>query len=184
MNRTTAILATIAGVGAGGAVIYFSDRARGAAASARITVESRLRPSDSKLAERVRSRIENAVSHPGAIDVSAHEGVVILSGSVLADEMSDLTREASNVRGVRHLENRLRVHRSAEGAPELKGEAKRPEWPRALRTIVGMTGGALTMYGMRRRHDALGRVASIVGTGLLAQRIANEKLRKIIRMAA
>lgn len=220
MNRTAAILATLAGVSASGAVMYFTDpergrkrrdmardkatsmwkdtadrvgkrsreiadRARGVAASARSTVERELKPSDNRLADRVRSRIGHVVSHPGALDVSAREGVAILSGSVLADEVSDLIRGASNVRGVHHVENRLNVHRSSEGVPELQGEGRpRREWPDALRTIMGLTGGALTLYGMRRRHEALGRMASIIGTGLLAQRIANEKLRKVIRMAA
>jgi hypothetical protein len=220
MNRTAAILATIAGVSAGGAVMFFTDpdrgrrrrrmvrdratsvwkdtadvvgkrsrdianRARGVAASARSTVEREAKPPDNKLADRVRSRIGHMISHPGAIEVSARDGVVILSGSILADEVKDLIRGASDVRGVHHVENRLSVHRSAEGVPELQGEGRpQREWPGTLRTIMGVTGGALTVYGIRRRHEALGRMASIVGTGLLAQRIANEKLRKIIRMAA
>jgi hypothetical protein len=110
---------------------------------------------------------------------------VTLSGSVLGYELGELIREAADVRGVHHVENRLSVHRTAEGVSELQGQGRqRREWPVALRTLMGVTGGALTFYGMRRRGEALGRVASIVGTGLLARRIANQRLKKIIRMAA
>src|SRR5437868_2972955 len=45
--------------------------------------------SDQALTERVRARLGRLVSHPGAIDVSAHDGEVTLSGPVLADEVED-----------------------------------------------------------------------------------------------
>lgn len=163
-----------------------ANRARGVAASARSTVRRGAeRASDEKLVKRVRSRIGHVVSHPRAIEVSAHEGRVTLSGSVLADEAGGLIRETSGVRGVEEVEHRLRVHRTAENVPELQGEGERRLGPSpALRTIMGLTGGVLTMYGMRRRRDALGRAASLVGTGLLARGVASARLRKIIRMAA
>ncbi len=220
MTKGAAILTGIAGVAAGGAVMYFTDpkygrqrlratsdrigrawkdvseaagrksrgltaRARGAAASAGPSIGRAGTASDEKLIERVRSRIESAVAHPAAIEVSAREGRVTLSGPVLAHEVGDLVAEVSHVRGVSEVENRLRVFRSAERVPELQGEGERMHGgSRALRTIMGLTGGALTVYGMRRRRDALGRAAGMLGTGLLARGIASRRLRKIIRMAA
>ncbi len=163
-----------------------ADRARGMAASARSRVRRGIeKASDERLVKIVRSRIGRVVSHPGAIEVSVHEGRVTLSGSVLADEAGDLIREASGVRGVEEVEHRLRVHRTAENVPELQGEGGlRVGRSPALRTIMGLTGGALTVYGMRRRSDALGRAARVVGTGLLARGVASGRLKKIVRMTA
>jgi osmotically-inducible protein OsmY len=162
-----------------------TSRARGFAESARSTVSRAVRASDEKLAEHVRARIGQVVSHPGAIEVAAHDGRVTLSGSALASEVGELILEASRVRGVAEVENRLRVYRKAENVPELQAEAaRRAGWSPALRTIMGVTGGALTAYGMRRRRDALGRAATVLGTGLLARGIASRRLQKIIRMAA
>jgi uncharacterized protein YwbE len=82
------------------------------------------RPDDatgSKLAARVRARLGRAVSHPHAIDVSVEDGRVILTGSVLADEIEAAVREAEKVPGVELLENRLQVMPRADESPALQG---------------------------------------------------------------
>ena len=102
------------------------NRTGGAAASLR----SRFRKEevgDEVLHERVRSAIGRAVSHPGAIVVSAHEGRVTLSGHVLEHELDDLLRTARGVRGVSELVNELQVHREADNVPALQGEGARRE---------------------------------------------------------
>jgi osmotically-inducible protein OsmY len=76
---------------------------------------------DRVLAERVRSRLGRLVSHPGAIDVSARDGCVILHGPVLKDEVDRLLSGVSSVRGVRGVENQLEVHDQPGDIPSLQG---------------------------------------------------------------
>src|SRR5262245_9943126 len=57
-------------------------------------------PSDDVLAERARSKIGRAVSHPAAIGVSVKNRRVTLRGPVLASEVEELLCAASSVRGV------------------------------------------------------------------------------------
>lgn len=162
-----------------------AGRAQGLAALATSTVRSKVtKASDERLAKRVRSRIRRAVSYPDAIEVTAQEGHVTLSGAVLADEAGALIKEAAGIRGVEEVENQLHVYRTPGQVPELQGELHRPGSSSALRTIVSLTGGALTAYGLRRRGDSLGRVARLVGVGLLSRGVAGGTLRSIIRKAA
>lgn len=64
---------------------------------------------DRVLEERVRSAFGRKVSDAGAIEVSAREGSVTLSGEVEADELQDVVRTVRRVRGVDHVDNRLQV---------------------------------------------------------------------------
>lgn len=73
------------------------------------------RADDRVLVERVRSGFGRSVSHPGAIDVTAEEGRVILSGHVLAGEHEALLTAVAKVRGVSDVEDRLQVHEGEQG---------------------------------------------------------------------
>ena len=73
------------------------------------------------LEERVRAAVGRAVSNPGAIEVDALGGTVVLSGSVLARELEELLSTARGVRGVEDVENRLAVFESPEEIPALQG---------------------------------------------------------------
>jgi osmotically-inducible protein OsmY len=98
------------------------NRAGGAAAELRSRV-SREEVEDEVLHERVRSAIGRAVSHPGAVTVSAHEGRVTLQGQVLEDELNGLLRTARQVRGVAEVVNELEVHPEPGNTPALQGTA-------------------------------------------------------------
>jgi len=76
---------------------------------------------DDVLVARVRAELGHHVQHTSAIEVSAADGRIILSGPVLADELNDVTRTVTAVRGVRGVENRLEVRQSAGNTPELQG---------------------------------------------------------------
>jgi osmotically-inducible protein OsmY len=76
---------------------------------------------DEVLAERVRSKIGHVVSHPGVIEVSAEDGLVILAGPILAGEVEELLASVSRVPGVTGLSNRLEVHEEAGQAPKPPG---------------------------------------------------------------
>jgi osmotically-inducible protein OsmY len=96
------------------------NRARGVASH----LKAKTRPeevSDAVVEERVRSEIGRAVSNPGAIEVRGFEGIVTLSGPVLASEVDDLLSAARGVRGVEEIENRLQVYESPEAVPALQG---------------------------------------------------------------
>src|SRR5262245_20236655 len=84
-----------------------SNRAHGVVAEARALTH---RPDQTALAERVKTRIGRAVSHPHAIHVAADDGVVTLTGPVLENEVDGLIRAVRCVPGVREVLNRLDVH--------------------------------------------------------------------------
>lgn len=76
---------------------------------------------DEVLQDRVRSRIGHVVSHPGSIEVAVRDGRLRLDGPVLAREVRGLLRCVSGIRGVAAVENRLEIHKTAEGVPGLQG---------------------------------------------------------------
>jgi uncharacterized membrane protein len=139
------------------------NRAGGAAAEAR----ARLREEevdDVILHERVRSAIGHAVSHPGAVEVTATEGRVTLQGHVLEDELAGLLAAAKRVRGVVEVVNELEAHRTAEGSPSLQGEGRRPGGRFAAGTVgAGLLSRARGLFaaGRSTRGEGGGRSWSI-----------------------
>jgi hypothetical protein len=134
---------------------------------------------DDVLAERIRSKMGRATSHPSAIDVRVRDGRVTLGGDVLQSEFSDLMSCVYSVRGVKDVENKVRTHSSASGFPSLQGAGRERRagargWTRSpgIRLALGATGGALALYGMRK-HSAAGRVLGAVGVGLLSSELTN-----------
>jgi len=96
------------------------DRAQDVAAD----VQSHLRPepvSDMTLVARVRSELGRATAHAGAIDVTATNGIIALSGHVLASDLERVLTTARNVPGVQNVENRMMVHETGDGIPSLQG---------------------------------------------------------------
>ena len=67
---------------------------------------------DETLVERVRSQIGHSVSNASSIEVTANDGEVVLSGSVLSDELESLLSRAFKVRGVKDIQNNLKVFNS------------------------------------------------------------------------
>ena len=125
--------------------------------------------SDRKLKSRVRSILEQEVSHPRAVVVDVQDGQVTLGGVVLASELADLLAAVEAVKGVQGILNHLEVHESAENVPELqkrrllKGRGLAP----VARILAGTAGGALALAGLKRR-DKVGIALGGVGLGLLA----------------
>ena len=99
---------------------YLSDYARGVAAETRGRF-SREQVTDEQLCARVRSELGRVVSHPRAIEITACEGNVTVSGPVLESEADTLLAAISSVRGVRHVDDRLQRHASAGNIPDLQG---------------------------------------------------------------
>jgi hydrogenase maturation factor HypE len=105
---------------------YMADRARGAMATGSLDhVSSSHSQGDIHLRERVRSRMGHLVSHPRAVEVSVEQGVVRLSGQVLAKELDGLLSQLTDIPGVRKVHNALAVLNDPSGF----GEVQRPKEP-------------------------------------------------------
>lgn len=114
---------------------------------------------DDVICARVRSRIGRYTSHPGAIEVTALDGRVVLTGDILAREVAPVVEVARSVRGVQHVDNQLRVHESAEHVSALQGgsephgepwEVAEATWTPGVRAVVGGAGAASLLYAFVR----------------------------------
>ena len=110
-----------------------SNRASGVLARLR-SVFDFSQPDDDVLVQRVRSRLGRVVTHPSAIEVSASDGVVTLSGPVLADEVRLFVDCVHHVHGVRAVRNRLDVH--AEGAIGTEAIGQLQSIPSSLHHLI------------------------------------------------
>ncbi len=175
------------GAAAGSVSRDLSNRVRGLAAQAGSVFKSAAADDDT-LAARVRSRMGRAVSHPGAIEVTAQNGVVKLSGDALTHQVNALLSCARSTPGVRDVDNQLRTHNRPGDIPNLQGgrarggarfELMQSNWAPATRLLATLTGGALMGLCMRRR-DALGAVAGTLGLGLIMRGATNIETRRIL----
>lgn len=127
-----------------------SNRMTGMASS--ITGPEEVNVSDDKLVARVRSYLGRVSSHPKAIEVTARNGRVTLSGPILADEVQQVVRTIKNVPGVQSVDNRLEVHQEAGNIPALQGGGRAPgiqpdilqqSWSPTTQALVAAGGSAL-----------------------------------------
>ena len=143
---------------------------------------------DAVLVERVRSRLGRVVSHPHVVQVRADNGIVCLSGTVLADEADVLLKSVRAVRGVKDVAFTLDVHAWREDVPELQGGVHRPgrrnefmqeNWSPTARLASGTVGSLMTLYGLTRGGLA-GVVAGVMGSGILLRSATNIETRKLV----
>lgn len=155
----------------------------------------RLRPDhapDEVIEERVRSQLGRIVSHPGAIEVSAREGRVTLSGPVLERELKPLLSRIRRVRGVKEVDDHLEVHTQPGNVPGLQGagrpreprsELMQENWTPALRLLMGAIGAAALVRG-KRRAGVVGAATTAVGSALLARAATNLPTRRLVGVNA
>lgn len=151
--------------------------------------------SDEVLVERVRSALGRAVSHPGAIEVSATRGGrVRLNGAALAHEYAELLETVSGVRGVREICDELAVYDDSAGIPELQGgrprrrtrfSLRREKWPPGGRLLAGASGSALVAFGAwqlfgSRQRGFIGTATAAAGALLLTRSLVNTPLRRMV----
>lgn len=143
---------------------------------------------DDVLEARVRSKLGRVVSHPHAIEVKVVEGLVILTGPVLADELHPLLDTVIVMSGVKNIENRLETHERANDVPALQGGRRRQgrrvgpfkiNWSPTTRLLATATGGSLTIYGLKRR-GLLGSALSSMGMGLVTRALTNVDARRLV----
>lgn len=130
---------------------------------------------DVTLSARARSRLGHVCSHPHAICVDVHEGVVMLTGDVLEREHARVVRELSKVPGVRGVEDRLQVHADARGVPSLQGEREastlQRTWAPGTRLAAGIAGAAFVGVSVLARGAVRWTLGGI-GLGVLSVAIA------------
>jgi uncharacterized membrane protein len=153
-------------------------------------INSRVRSetvTDSVLKARLRSKLGRIVSHPHAIDVKVVDGRAILTGPILAEEVVPLFEVIGGIAGLKSIENLLELHDKAGDIPSLQGGKRRSgerlgpfktTWSPTTRLVAGLTGGALTIYGGKRR-GAFGTAISTIGLGMLGRALTNFETRRL-----
>jgi hypothetical protein len=159
-----------------------SHRAQGLAAEAARGMPPRV-PNDGVLVQRVRAALGRAVSHPHAVQVSASDGCVCLSGPILQQEEKQLLEVVRNVPGVREVESQLSGYANADGVPALqggrprtgpRGELLQNNWapgPRLLATAGGLALMARACAPSRRGLS--GSLLGAAGMTLMARALVN-----------
>lgn len=142
---------------------------------------------DAVLVDRVRSKLGRIVSHPSAVQVTAENGNVTLSGPILTAEVPELLACANRVSGVNEVINNLEAHDEPGNHPALQGGRERPgnrsefmqeNWSPAARFVAGAAGASLAVYGGARR-DALGAGLGAAGLLLLTRGITNTEFKRL-----
>jgi BON domain-containing protein len=147
---------------------------------------------DEALVARVRAKLGRYCSHPGAIEVTAFNGRVVLTGDVLASEREQIFEAVRTVRGVEQVDNSLSAHQSAEGVSSLQGGSA-PErerfallqenWSPGIRLVTGGAGALLLLYALVR--GGLSSIGALgVGAVLLGRATTNQPLRRAFEATA
>jgi uncharacterized membrane protein len=166
----------------GGQVSAAARDTRNRTAGLAARLEDRFRrdeATDEVIEQRARAALGRAVSHPGAVTVTASQGIVTLTGQVLADEVSGLLLRVARVRGVNEVRNELEIHADADDVPSLQGAGRASDaagsWPPVTRLLVGTAGVLLTAQGVRH-GGASGAALGAAGVGLLARAMIQRPL--------
>lgn len=161
------------------------NRARGLVAETRGRFKSH-DADEPVLVARVRTALGRVASHPKAIEVTAEEGRVTLSGVALRPEAEKILDAARSVPGVTDIYDQLELHETAEGVPALQGgvhREPRPElaqenWAPATRLVMGTAGGAVALWGLRRKGWP-GVAARLAGAAVAKRAITNMPVRRL-----
>src|SRR5262249_47044900 len=126
-------------------------------------------------------------SHAHAIEASVKDGVVTLSGPILADEALALIKAVQRMSGVKETIDRLQRHSEKEAIPALQGGRKRvgerPEilqrvWTPSLRLAACAAGVSLIGTSLARKR--LVSLPSLIGGALVARSLANRPLKALL----
>jgi len=172
------------------AVKDVTNRTRGTFAELRGAIGSQFVP-DEVLVERVRSKLGRCVSQPSSIQVSAHDGCVALSGSVVAGEIRNLLSAVQAIHGVIGISNALEMNDEAENASELRGGLSRlselggfaqRRWSPNTRVAAGTAGAALMVNCLARRTP-MAALAGAFGFGLSLRALTNLETKRLLGTA-
>jgi len=148
--------------------------------------------SDEILIERVRAKLGRYCSHPGAIEVTAQDGRILLTGDVLGSEQQSVYDAVCSVRGVEHVQNNLTAHESAQGVSSLQGgvvpagerfDLAQDSWSPGVRLLAGGAGALLVLYALSR--GGLGSIGALAaGAALVSRASANRPLAGMLPQRA
>lgn len=162
------------------------NRALGLASEARSHLTSD-DADDRTIEARVRSTMGRCVSHPRALTVTSRDGIVSLSGPILAPEVDGLLQAAAGVRGVREVLDRLEVHRRPGDHPALRGgtpktgptsEFRQQNWSPSAKLMVG-TAGAVAGLALLRRSGLMLPAVGLLGAAYAASRSEGDPMEAL-----
>ena len=137
---------------------------------------SRQRAGDDVLTGRIQAKLAMVVRQPHRITVRAVKGRVTLHGAAGADEIPHLLRIVEQIPGVTGVEQALNV-RDDDGGSGRSGLIRAAREKSGL--LSGATGGALAVYGLRKRSLAGAGIAA-VGLGLIASGLNHQDVRRLL----
>jgi uncharacterized membrane protein len=168
-----------------------AGRGRGVVAGARYLVAGR-NVEDDVLRERVRAELGRRVSHPHAVGVDVADGVVTLTGDVLAGEDQRARRALRRVPGVRQVVGDWTAHTDTTGVSALQGEGRarvptvelmQEQWSPTARFLMG-TAAVGTWLVSRRVPTPVAWVSRGVGAAVVARAVTNLPMRRITGVGA
>ena len=142
---------------------------------------------DDMLVAHVRQKMGRATSHARALHVQAQQGVVSVSGPVLAHEAQDVLDAVRRVAGVREVVDELQPHDTAKNISSLQGSGRvrgngaaalRENWTPASRALAALGGGTLGMMGLAR-HTRASMLLGAAGLGLMMRGMSNKPLKRL-----
>jgi len=169
------------------AVKDVTNRTRGTFAELRSSIAPQFVP-DEVLVERVRSKLGRCVSHPSSIQVTAHDGRVALSGTILSSEVHNVLSAVQAIHGVTGINNGLEMHEESANVPQLQGgtphtgeatELMQQRWSPATRMAAGAAGTALMINCLARRTP-LAVLAGTFGFGLSLRALTNLETKRLL----
>jgi uncharacterized membrane protein len=140
------------------------------------------------LEARVRSKLGRVVSHPHAIQVKVVNGLVTLTGPILAHEEHPLLEAVIGVEGVKNIENLLELREQPCDMPALQGGRPRQaerlgilksNWSPTTRLLATAAGGAVALYGAKRR-GLVGTALGSLGLTVLIRALTNIELASLL----
>ena len=156
----------------------FVNRSKGLRHRVRAKLDGKQVP-DELLVERARAEIGHVVSHSGAVQITCENGLMSLSGPILASELEDCLRHMQMIPGVYQVLNNLDVHSSPEHISSLQGGIPKPlgtRWNPATCLVMGLTGTFCLVYGNGRK-GVVGGAMKVGGMGLIAKAFRDTEQR-------
>jgi BON domain len=139
---------------------------------------------DGRLEARVRTVLGRHCTHPGAVEVHAHQGHVTLKGPVLAEDVEEVVSTVRRVRGVLDIDNKMDVREQPGDIPGLQGpgyhgsERVPSDWSPATRLAAG-TLGTLLMARCARNPTPLNVILGTLGFGLFVRGVTNMEMMRV-----
>jgi hypothetical protein len=156
----------------------FVNRSKGLRHRVRSKMDGKQVP-DELLVERARAEIGHVVSHSGAVQITCENGLMALSGPILASELEACLRHMQMIPGVYQVLNNLDIHASSEHISALQGGIPRPltaRWTPATCLVMGLTGAFCLAYG-RSRKGIVGSAMKVGGMGLITKAFRDTEQR-------